>query len=474
MAQRNLLCCNVADENIAVPLERVVGVVEGGLVTPLPWTAAGFEGLVEAIGQVMPQVDLAAILGVREAPGGILVVVSDRGGSLALRVGQATAMIQVDGEILAPTAVRARERNPLYMAEIEHLGAIYNILDLDLLATDESLRIVVPDGAVILAEASPQATPPETVDESQIPFLLVEIAGERYAVRTSAIAELNVAGSVVPMPASPEWICGLIDLRGTPVVAVSTAALLGHSEAPGQSTAERDVCLIVEIGAGIEGAARICVALFVDRALGLERVSPTIIYTMPETMAGIESYFVLDDEHIVGIIDPAALFTQVEAELRACIPRASAEPPAPTATLSGSQYSRLLTVRAGRELYGITLDRIERIQASAELTPLPTDIHYFDGLADVGDSIVPVIDLRRQQGLALMPFDISERPPCILTWLEGAVAGILVDQVLTIQNIPMECFEPVSDSSKVPISHVVSFENQLISVLTIDRLLSAY
>jgi chemotaxis signal transduction protein len=73
-----------------------------------------------------------------------------------------------------------------------------------------------------------------------------------------------------------------------------------------------------------------------------------------------------------------------------------------------------------------------------------------------------------------MPFDISERPPCILTWLEGAVAGILVDQVLTIQNIPMECFEPVSDSSKVPISHVVSFENPLISVLTIDRLLPAY
>jgi purine-binding chemotaxis protein CheW len=472
MAQRNLLCCNLADENIAVPLERVVGVVEGGLVTPLPWTAAGFEGLVEAIGQVMPQVDLAAILGVREATGGILVVVSDRGGSLALRVRQATAMIQVDGDAFASTAVRARERNPLYLAEIVHQSEIYHILDLDLLATSESLQVTVPDGAVMLAGATPEAIPAEAVDESQIPFLLLEIAGERYAVRTSAIAEMNVAGSVTVMPGSPDWIAGLIDLRGAPLVAISTASLLGLS-APESSTLQRDVCLIVEIKSDIE-AAGFRVALFFDRALGLERISPSLIYTMPQTMAGVESYFVLNDNDIVGIIDPVALFAQVETELRACIPRASAEPQAIAGTNGGSQYSRLLTVRVGRELYGITLDRIERIQASAELTPLPTDIHYFDGLADVGDAIVPVIDLRRQQGTALTPFEMSDRPPCILARLEGAVTGILVDQVLTIQNIPLERFEPVSDASNIPISHVVSFENRLISVLTIDRLLPAY
>ena len=87
---------------------------------------------------------------------------------------------------------------------------------------------------------------------------------------------------------------------------------------------------------------------------------------------------------------------------------------------------------------------------------------------------MPVIDLRRQQGPKLTPFEVSDRPPCILARLEGAVTAILVDQVLTIQNIPLERFEAVSDASKVPISHVVSFENQLISVLTIDRLLPAY
>jgi hypothetical protein len=125
------------------------------------------------------------------------------------------------------------------MAAIQHQGQIYNVLDLELLATDESLHVSAPDGAVMLAEANPLVIPRETADESQIPFLLLEIAGEHYAVRNSAIAELNVPGPVTPMPGSPEWIAGLIDLRGSPIVAISTASLLGRPTAGGRH--DRDI-----------------------------------------------------------------------------------------------------------------------------------------------------------------------------------------------------------------------------------------
>jgi hypothetical protein len=57
--------------------------------------------------------------------------------------------------------------------------------------------------------------------------------------------------------------------------------------------------------------------------------------------------------------------------------------------------------------------------------------------------------------------------------LEGAMAGILVDQVLSISEVSAERFESVKDGSKLPISHVVPLEGRLISVLTIDRILPA-
>ena len=456
MNQRDLLCCDLGAIHVAVPLERVIGVAEGGLVTPLPYSAPPFEGLVEVFGQVMPQVSLASLLALPSAAGGILVVVSDRGGSLALRVLHVTGMIQVDDDDLAPTSARARALHALYMAEFEHRGVPHYVLDLDLLATSDALELSAPEGAVLLPEVLPDRRT-ERVDEQEwLPLLLLEIAGERYAIPNRSIIELNVPDGIRSMPSAPAWILGLIDVRGAPIVAVSTAALLGRPA--GETPPE--VCLIAELEDGFP------VALFVDRAIGLERVSPTTIRPMQYAMVGVSSY-----NEIVGLIDPKLLLSQVAPALRAAVPLKPAAAPEAAHAEERGQTQQLLSLRVGRELFAMTLDRIERIQASVRLTPLPSHIEYFDGLADVGDAVVPVIDLRRQQGARLQPFDTSERPPCILTLLEGSMTGILVDQVLSIVDIPPERLEPVREASRLPISHVVNFEGQLIALLTIDRLL---
>jgi len=92
-------------------------------------------------------------------------------------------------------------------------------------------------------------------------------------------------------------------------------------------------------------------------------------------------------------------------------------------------------------------------------------------MADVGDGVIPVIDLRKQvQG---GEEERSSQPPCILTMREGSMAGILVDQVLSIRDVPADRFEPVKDGSKLPISRVVPLDGRMVSVLTSDRLLPA-
>lgn len=457
MTQRTLLGCKLAGESVAVPLERVIGVVECGVVTPLPYSAAAFEGLVEAFGQIMPQVSLASLLSLRSSEGGILVVVSDRGGSLALRVLQVTGVIQVEAESIPPTASWARSRNPLYIGEINHQGESIYVLDLDLLSTNDALELDAVEGAVIIPESAPielDVAPQEEL----LPLLLLEIAGDRYAIPNESIVELAVPGEIRPMPGAPDWILGLIDIRGTPMVAISAAALLGRP------AGHPEVCLIAELKDGFP------VALFVDHAVGLERVSPGLIHAMPQAMAGIRGYIVLGENQIVGVIDPMQLVSQVEATLRETIPRRSNEPSQIIAGKSGGNQ-QLLAVRVGRELYGMDLGRIERIQAWVHLTPLPDTIQHFDGMADIGDAVVPVIDLRRKHGPAAAGSDSTDKPPCILTTLEGAHTGIIVDQVLSILDIPPDRFELVKDASRLPISHVVAFEDRLISVLILDRLL---
>src|SRR5262249_28531339 len=161
--------------------------------------------------------------------------------SLALRVMHVTGMLQVDGDSLARTANQARSLNPLFIAQFEHQGALHNVLDLDLLSTSEGLELSAPAGAVLLPDVRLDGLSEPEPEQEYLPVLLVEIAGDRYAIPNQTIVELNVSGGIRSMPNSSDWILGLIDIRGTPIVAVSTAALLGRSPAEGQSL---DVCLI--------------------------------------------------------------------------------------------------------------------------------------------------------------------------------------------------------------------------------------
>lgn len=461
MAQLNLLCCKTGGLTIAIPLDRVIGVVESGPLTPLPYSSDAFEGLVDAIGQVMPRVNLAQMLGAPNQEGSILVVVMDKGGSLALRIQQVTTMVNVESEQILAQAAEARERSDFFMAQFEQHGEVHYLLDIDRLAASDQLRVLPPDGEVMLAEALPPAEMEEAVPESHIPFLLVEVAGETYAFESAEVEELNVPGPVRPMPGAPDWILGLIDLRGKPVLALSTALLLGR---PRSESAE--VCLLAELEGGIQ------VALLVDRALSLERFAPELVYPMSQSMAGVHSYLVMEADHIVGVISPPKLIEQVRPQLLAAVPSGNWNQAESAPAQEHSATQQLLTVRVGGELFGLTLERIERILTSVRLTPLPITTPHFDGMADVGDGVIPVIDLRKQID---RPSDNppSAQPPCILTLLEGAMAGILVDQVLSIRSVAADRFEPVKDGSKLPISHVVPLEGRMISVLTIDRLLPA-
>src|SRR5438552_14435537 len=125
------------------------------------------------------------------------------------------------------------------------------------------------------------------------------------------------------------------------------AALLGRP----QNGHPPEVCLIAELEDGLP------VALFIDRAIGLERVSPGLIHPMQQPMVGLSGYFVLHEDEIVGLIDPRLLLAQVAPVLRGAIPQQPAAAPEAVRT-EGGQSQQLLSLRVGRELYAMTLDRI--------------------------------------------------------------------------------------------------------------------
>ena len=459
MERLDFLCILAGARRVAIPLNLVLSVEEARPLTPLPFSPDLVEGLVMALGRVVPQMSLAAVLGEATREGGVLVVVAASDDVRALRVDQVAGMVQVDTQAVTTTDTPERTVQPLLTARFEALGEEWYVLDYAALTFDQRMQPAeATDGAALVASADADDAPSPVNDvDEHLPLLVVEIAGESYALPTSDIIELVIPGVMRSMPGAPDWVAGMIDRRGAPLLVLSTATLLGRP-----MTAKSTITLVVDVpGAGEVG-------IMVDRAVGIERVHRSAIHIVPRDMAGVANYFVIEAEHIVGIIDLAALTGQVGDAVAQLAPR---EPNAPDLTRivveAAKASHKLLAVRLGRELFALPLDRVERIQASIVLTPLPQPGTGFHGMADVGDTTVPVLDLRR----AIEHAGSDPNPPCTLVRIEGALAGLAVDQVLRIEDIPDHDVEDITMNPQLPVSHVARSGDQLLSVLVIDRVL---
>ena len=450
----------VHKQQFAIPLDRVIGVVESSKITPLPFSPPPFEGLVLAMGQVVPQISLAALFGLPPSDGGVVVLISDRGGSVGLRVDHVHAMVQVEWEQIALASPEERDVQPLIVGRFGDEAASCGVLSLDHLTSDTMTMTVAASGSVMLAtEAAAGAVDDdETADHQAEPYLIIEVSGEPYAVKVDHLIELLELSTLRSVPQAPDWIEGMIDLRGEPILGLSLAALLNRPRGEAGKLG-----LMVAHPAG-------AVALVAEYSRGIEQFAAEQIHPLREPMAGISSYLVRADDSIVAIIDPASMLRPVDEDLRDWVPSVNAEDhAAPTAR--PMEFHQFLTLRVGREFLAIPLDRIQRLQAAVQMTPIPDQGLGFDGLADVGDAIVPVIDLRRiLAGDAEAPGSDAP-PPCLLAMIEGGVAGIIVNQVLRIETVPESQISLAEDTPNLPVTHVLHLQDRLMSVVSLDRLL---
>lgn len=461
MERLDFLCILAGALRVAIPLNLVLSVEEARPLTPLPFNPDLVEGLVMALDRVVPQMGLAAVLGEEQREGGVLVVVASSDDIRALRVDQVAGMVQVETHAVTSSDDARRSVQPLLTARFEALGEEWHVLDYGGLTFNQQMQPAeAADGAALVATAAAEggdaSSPVADVDE-HMPLLVVEIAGESYALPTSDIVELLIPGVLRSMPAAPAWVAGMIDRRGTPLLVLSTATLLGRP-----TISKSTITLVVNVpGAGEVG-------IMVDRAVAIERVHRSAIHVVPRDMAGVANYFVIEAEHIVGIIDLVTLTGQVGDAVAGLVPRETNGADLAQIVVGTAKAShKLLAVRLGRELFALPLDRVERIQASIVVTPLPEPGTGFHGMADVGDTTVPILDLRRSIAHA----GSDPNPPCTLVRIEGALAGLVVDQVLRIEDVPDNDVEDITANPHLPVSHVARSGDQLLSVLVLDRVL---
>jgi len=79
----------------------------------------------------------------------------------------------------------------------------------------------------------------------KIEFVVFDLGGEQFGIELSQVREVAILPDVTPVPSMPEWLVGVVNLRGEVVPVVSLAKAIGA----GKGGAGEDRMIVVEVGA---------------------------------------------------------------------------------------------------------------------------------------------------------------------------------------------------------------------------------
>ncbi|MEO8857454.1 MAG: chemotaxis protein CheW [Burkholderiaceae bacterium] len=166
-------------------------------------------------------------------------------------------------------------------------------------------REVLRARAIALARRGAPGTDTAGAGEDAIEVLEFRLANERYAVETRFVHEVQALRNLTPLPCTPDFVAGVVNLRGQVVTVVDLKKFF-HLPEKGLSDLHR----IVLVGKG-----EIEFGLLADLSVGVYRIARSALQPPLPSTTGIgaryvqaitaDSLIVLDMAYILA--DPALL-----------------------------------------------------------------------------------------------------------------------------------------------------------------------
>lgn len=132
-------------------------------------------------------------------------------------------------------------------------------------------------------------------------FLSVKLGGQEYAVDIRSIREIRGWIASTHLPFAPDYVKGMINLRGSVLVVVDLARRLGFAQTePGSAS----VVVVVE-------SAGRSMGLLVDEVCDIINVTDDMRQSTPETGSGVPKLYVdgvvMMEDRIISILSVAAV-----------------------------------------------------------------------------------------------------------------------------------------------------------------------
>lgn len=451
----NVILFECGTQVFAIDAQRVLQVIEPPPVTPLPFVADQVEGLVNVGGRVMVLVNLSASLDEGQwVEGGVCVVVRTERWPFAVRVSKVLMMVPVDEAELHPLDHAHGDDDQAFLAaEFAWRDRMVIMLEPDRFQLGEQSMQALPDASEF--RFSDTAQPTETQGASTVPWLIVAVGDERFAVDVREVTEVVEAADFLPVPKAPPEVIGFHSLRGAPLLVASLPRLLGLPQSPAHH-----VIVVGQPDCGRLGLA-------VGRVLGIRDLPIEKAEKVGDATGAVSGCLTDDNGALLSLLDLTHVLTAEQmASLREYIPHHGEFDARSTTKAASTRH--LLTFWLGEELCGIELDAVQRVAECLGWRELPNGTDpAIAGAAQVGNEVMPVVDMRRRLG---MPAD-TEPTAQVVAQVQGQSCALAVDRLNRIIEVPEETFRSVTEQGSDVVSAVGNVDGTLVSLLSIDRLL---
>ena len=119
-------------------------------------------------------------------------------------------------------------------------------------------------------------------------FILFELAGTQYALRSRDIQQLEMLNPVTPVPNAPAFVEGVVSVRGHVIPAINLRARFGF---PRKAADLRSRLLVVKTGEREIG-------MIVDSAREFISITPDMVQPPPEGIGGLSGKYLVGIAHV--------------------------------------------------------------------------------------------------------------------------------------------------------------------------------
>ncbi|MDT8447025.1 MAG: chemotaxis protein CheW [bacterium] len=254
----------IGRERFAIQSIQVEEIIQMPEITPVPEMDSFVEGIFHLRESVIPVIRLGqrmAVKSQKEIEEPPVIIVRIEGIKVGLIVDMITEVYLIkESEITEPPiTLNAKQLDQLRgVIKLEREGKTQIVMLLKL----EKLFSFEEQDQLKDLEDSQVEIEDEGEREEEVPILEFMLAGEKYAIEVATANEIIPVREVVPVPKSPEFIRGVINLRGDVISVVDLPLLV---ENVGYEFTPDTKILIVDTGAEVAG-------LVVEKVVGIRKV----------------------------------------------------------------------------------------------------------------------------------------------------------------------------------------------------------